>query len=318
MKPQSDSAPTVAVCIPCYNEAIAIGKVIQDFRHALPSADIYVLDNNSTDDTVTIAQQWGAEAIRVPLQGKGNTVRRAFSDIEADIYLLVDGDGTYDASAAPLMIDKLIHQHLDMVVGCRTEEGAGDAATYRKGHRIGNRLLTGLLARLFGGNFTDVLSGYRALSRRFVKSFPALASGFETETELTVHALELRMPYGEMATRYGSRPEGSVSKLSTYKDGLKILKTMIRLYAAERPLTFYFLIAGACLLLALILFIPVGIEYLHTGLVPRLPTAVLCTGLAVCGLLSASCGTILDQVTRARHETKRLHYLSISRWKPPR
>jgi glycosyltransferase involved in cell wall biosynthesis len=270
-----------------------------------------VFDNNSQDGTADVALAHGAEVVMVTHQGKGNVVRRAFADVEADVYILVDGDGTYEAAAAPAMVRKLREERLDMVVGCRQENVHDGREKYRSGHRFGNLMLTGILAAMFGGRFTDILSGYRVFSRRYVKSFPALSAGFETETELTVHALELRMPCGEVPTLYGSRPEGSESKLSTYRDGWRILKTMIRLYMAERPLSFFALISTALILLAFGLFIPVGLEYIQTGLVRRFPTAILSTGLAIMALLSAVCGLILDNVTRGRHEAKRLTYLAI-------
>jgi glycosyltransferase involved in cell wall biosynthesis len=301
----------VAVCVPCYNEALTVVGVIDGFRQHLPGARVYVFDNNSTDGTAQVAAQHGVEVFLVQHQGKGNVVRRAFADVDADVYILVDGDGTYDAAAAPGMVDKLLRERLDMVVGCREEDSRDQGEKYRSGHRFGNLMLTTVLATMFGGRFTDILSGFRAFSRRYVKSFPALSSGFETETELTVHALELRMPCGEVSTLYGSRPEGSESKLSTYRDGWRILKTMIRLYMAERPLKFFSLIGLAMAVLAVGLFAPVLIEYLQTGLVRRFPTAILSTGLIILSLLSAVCGLILDNVTRGRHEAKRLLYLSI-------
>jgi glycosyltransferase involved in cell wall biosynthesis len=297
--------------VPCYNEALTIGKVIEGFREHLPGASIHVFDNNSTDGTAGVARRHGAEVYLVQHQGKGNVVRRAFADVEADVYVLVDGDGTYDAAAAPEMVRKLTEDKLDMVVGCRQENAQDQGEKYRSGHRFGNFMLTTVLATMFGGRFTDILSGYRAFSRRYVKSFPALSSGFETETELTVHALELRMPCGEVQTLYGSRPEGSESKLSTYRDGWRILKTMVRLYMAERPLKFFGIIAAVLLLVAVGLFVPVGMEYIQTGLVRRFPTAILSTGIVIVSLLSGVCGLIQDNVTRGRHEAKRLMYLSI-------
>jgi glycosyltransferase involved in cell wall biosynthesis len=301
----------VAVCVPCYNEALTVAQVIADFRQHLPGAEVFVFDNNSKDGTADVARAHGATVFTVMHQGKGNVVRRAFADVEADIYILVDGDATYEAAAAPAMVRKLREERLDMVVGCRQENQHDEGEKYRSGHRFGNLMLTGILATLFGGRFTDILSGYRAFSRRYVKSFPALAAGFETETELTVHALELRMPCGEIATLYGSRPEGSESKLSTYRDGWRILKTMIRLYMAERPLRFFSGIGGGLLLLALALFLPVGLEFLETGLVRRFPTAILCATITLMALLAAVCGLVLDNVTRGRHEAKRLTYLAI-------
>jgi glycosyltransferase involved in cell wall biosynthesis len=308
--PESTFA-SVAVCVPCYNEALTIAGVIDGFRRHLPGCEVYVFDNNSSDGTAQVARQNDAEVYLVQHQGKGNVVRRAFADVEADVYILVDGDGTYDPAAAPAMVEKLLTERLDMVVGCRKEDASDQGEKYRSGHRFGNLMLTTVLATMFGGRFTDILSGYRAFSRRYVKSFPALSSGFETETELTVHALELRMPCGEVPTLYGSRPEGSESKLSTYRDGFRILKTMLRLYMAERPLKFFCMIALALMLLAVALFAPVLMEYMQTGLVRRFPTAILSTGIVIVSLLSVVCGVIQDNVTRGRHEAKRLLYLSI-------
>ncbi|MGC4059564.1 MAG: glycosyltransferase [Aquabacterium sp.] len=310
--PASDNNyASVAVCVPCYNEALTIAGVIEGFRRHLPGCQVCVFDNNSSDGTAQVARAHGAEVYLVQLQGKGNVVRRAFADVEAEVYILVDGDGTYDAAAAPAMVDKLLRERLDMVVGCREEDARDQGEKYRSGHRFGNLMLTTVLATMFGGRFTDILSGYRAFSRRYVKSFPALSAGFETETELTVHALELRMPCGEVSTLYGSRPEGSESKLSTYRDGWRILKTMLRLYMAERPLRFFSVIALVLMLVAVAIFMPVLMEYLQTGLVRRFPTAILSTGIVIVALLSAVCGLIQDNVTRGRHEAKRLLYLSI-------
>jgi glycosyltransferase involved in cell wall biosynthesis len=286
--------------------------VIADFRLAVPDAMIYVFDNNSTDQTAKVAIEAGAKVILAPYQGKGNVVRRMFADVEADVYVMVDGDATYDAGAVKKLIQELIQQDLDMVVGCRVDHG--EAANYRRGHRWGNRMLTSAVSHIFGGKFTDMLSGYRAFSRRFVKSFPALTRGFEIETELTIHALELRMPYGEILTQYGSRPEGSESKLSTFKDGFRILKTIIRFYMTERPIGFFGILAFLLMLTGCVLFFPVLEQYLMTGLVPRLPTAILSLGLILTAFLSMTCGLILDTVTRGRHEVKRLAYLSIPRY----
>lgn len=306
---EAPTPPRIAVLIPCFNEAVAIGAVVRDFRAALPGADIHVCDNNSTDGTLAAAAAAGALTSREALQGKGHVVRRMFADIEADLYVLVDGDGTYDAAAAPAMVAKAIAERLDMVTGTRvTPPDAGVA--YRPGHRFGNAVLTGLVRRLFGDRITDMLSGYRVFSRRFVKSFPALAEGFETETEFTVHALELRMPVGEVTTAYRERPPGSASKLRTIRDGIRILRTIVTLLRGERPLAF-FSAAGAMLLVAaLAIFAPVFAEYLETGLVPRLPTAVLSTGLALLGFLAFACGLILETVTRGRREAKRIAYLA--------
>lgn len=299
----------VALIVPCFNEEAAIGAVIESFRAALPCINIYVFDNNSVDKTAEVARSHGARLISVSLRGKGNVVRRMFADTEADVYIMVDGDATYDATVVSAMIDKLLDEQLDMVVGCRQATNASSA--YRSGHQWGNKMLTGSVAKMFGGQFTDMLSGYRAFSRRYVKSFPALAHGFETETELTVHALELRMPYGEIMTSYGARPEGSESKLSTYRDGWRILKTIGRLYISERPFAFFGLCAFILTALSLILAVPVIVEFFESGLVPRLPTAVLSASLMISAMLSLACGLILDTVTKGRHEVKRLVYLSI-------
>jgi glycosyltransferase involved in cell wall biosynthesis len=299
----------IAVILPCYNEEHAIARVIRDFQEALPEAEIFVFDNNSTDRTAEIARSAGARVVNVALKGKGNVVRRMFADVEADIYLMTDGDCTYDVSVARQLAEKLLQEHLDMVVGCRVDKG--EAENYRRGHRLGNRLLTGSVRRMFGGEFSDMLSGYRVFSRRFVKSFPALARGFEIETELTVHALELRMPWGEVDTAYGARPEESVSKLSTYRDGFRILKTILRLYRLERPLQFFGIFSIVFALASIGFAIPLLPEYLETGLVPRLPTAVLSTGLMLAALLTLGCGLLLDNVTLGRQEQKRMAYLSI-------
>lgn len=296
----------IAVLIPCYNESVTIGRVIEDFKASLPSATVYVFDNNSTDDTVLKAQAVGAQVRRVRGQGKGNVVRRMFADIDADIYVLVDGDATYDASSAPDMIGKLIAEQLDMVVGTRTHS-SHDA--YRAGHQFGNRLLTGAMILIFGESFTDMLSGYRVFSRRFVKSFPAASSGFETETELTIHAMELRMPCAEVPTLYGARPSGSASKLNTYSDGLRILATIIKLFAVERPLQFYSIIACVLAIIAVLLSIPLIVTYLDTGLVPRVPTAILCTGLALLSALTFFSGLTQQASAIGRRETRHLHYL---------
>lgn len=298
----------VAVLVPCYNEEAAIETVVKDFKAALPDATIYVYDNNSRDRTVEVAKAAGAVVRREPLQGKGNVVRRMFSDIEADVYVMVDGDATYHAASAPALIGKLIDEQLDMVNGQRVTE---IVEAYRLGHRFGNKLLTGLVAEIFGKRIQDMLSGYRVFSRRFVKSFPALATGFETETELTVHALELRMPIAEVPTPYKDRPPGSFSKLNTIRDGIRILRTIIVLVKEERPLQFFSSLAGLFALLAVLLGIPLFADYFATGLVPRLPTAVLATGLMLLAFLSLACGLILDTVTHGRREMKRLRYLAV-------
>lgn len=299
----------IAVLIPCYNEEKAIAQVVQDFRAVLPQAQIYVYDNNSRDRTIEVARAAGAIVRSEPLQGKGNVVRRMFSDIEADIYVLTDGDATYDAASAPAMIQKLLDGPLDMVNGARETE---IKAAYRPGHRFGNVLLTTMVALIFGDRFKDMLSGYRVFSRRFVKSFPALTAGFETETELTVHALELHMPTDEVKTPYRDRPPGSVSKLSTFKDGFRILFTIIVLIKEERPMQFFSLAAVFFALLSIILAVPVFEEYFHTGLVPRLPTAILAMGLMFLAFFSLTAGLILDTVTRGRREMKRMRYLNIA------
>jgi glycosyltransferase involved in cell wall biosynthesis len=298
----------VAVLVPCYNEEHAIAKVVADFRAALPEAVIYVYDNNSSDNTVEAASRAGAVVRRETYQGKGHVVRRMFNDVEADIYVLVDGDATYDAPSAPAMIARLLEHRLDMVVAARVDR---EEAAYRRGHRIGNRLLTGFVAHVFGRAFSDILSGYRVFSRRFVKSFPVLSGGFEIETELTVHALELELPVGEVATPYYARLTGSVSKLNTWRDGLRILWMVLKLYRTERPLAFFGSLGLALAIVSLGLAIPIFITYLHEGLVPRLPTAVLSTGLMVLAFLLLACGLILDTVTRGRREMKLLAYLAL-------
>jgi len=298
----------VAVILPCYNEEAAIGATVAGFRAALPDATIYVFDNNSTDDTIGQATAAGAIVRCEPMQGKGHVVRRMFADIDADIYVMADGDATYDASAAPAMIARLVDEHLDMVVGARASEVE---TAYRRGHRLGNRILTGILARLFGRSFSDILSGYRVFSRRFVKSFPILSSGFEIETEISVHALELRMPVGEMVTRYGARPEGSASKLSTYRDGWRILGTILTLFRIERPVLYFGSLGALFGFVALILAEPLVLTYAHTGLVPRFPTAILVTGLVIVAFLCFFTGLILDTVVRGRREIRRLAYLSL-------
>ncbi len=303
----------IAVLIPCYNEQAAVPSVIRAFQAALPGAAIHVYDNNSTDGTVAVARAAGASVRTERLQGKGNVIRRMFADIEADVYVLVDGDDTYDASTAPAMVAMLLRDQLDMVNGARVSD---IQAAYRRGHRLGNAVLTGLVARIFGDRVSDMLSGYRVFSRRFVKSFPALSGGFETETEFTVHALELRMPIGEVPTPYKERAAGSESKLRTYSDGFRILRTIALLVKEERPLAFFATIGAVLLLLAVLVAVPVLTEFVRTGLVPRLPTAVLATGLVLLSFLSLTCGLILDSVTRGRKELKRLSYLAISAFQP--
>lgn len=301
-------AHNIAILIPCHNEAVSIAGVVRDFRAAAPGAVVYVYDNNSTDGTVAAARSAGAVVRRETLQGKGNVVRRMFADIEADIYVLVDGDGTYDSGSCAGMIAKLVGEQLDMVTGVRTAVGEG---AYRPGHALGNTILTGMVRYVFGNRISDMLSGYRVFSRRFVKSFPALAAGFETETEISVHALGLGMPIGEVTTGYRERQAGSTSKLRTYTDGAMILRTIFVLIKEERPLSFFSLIGAILLVVGFGLGIPVVIEFARTGLVPRLPTAVLATGLVLLSFLSFTCGLILDSVARGRWEMKRLAYLAV-------
>ena len=300
--------PRIAVLIPCYNEEVTIAAVIGAFRTALPLATIYVYDNNSVDGTARIATVAGARVQREQRQGKGHVVRRAFAAGDADVYVLVDGDGTYDASAAPAMVALLLDQQLDMVNGARRDHAAG---AYRPGHRFGNHMLTYLVGSVFGRDVSDMLSGYRVFSRRFVKSFPALSAGFETETELTVHALELGMPIAEIQTDYAERPLGSASKLRTIRDGMRFLRTILVLVKDERPLAFF----GAAALLLLLLGIGFGasvvVEFMRTGLVPRLPTAVLASTLVLLAALAIACGFVLDSVARGRKELKRLAYLAV-------
>lgn len=300
--------PRVALIVPCYNEAPAIQAVVNDFKRVIPNLTCYVFDNNSSDATAEVARAAGAQVRHVKLKGKGNVVRRMFADVDADIYVMVDGDATYDATAAPMLIQTLIEGDLDMVVGSRVSD---QVAAYRPGHRFGNRILTGFVGFIFGRAFDDMLSGYRVFSRRFAKSFPAHSQGFEIETELAVHALELRMPVAEVATVYGSRLDGSVSKLSTYRDGVRILLTIFKLFKAEKPLAFFSIGFLLCLLLAMGLAVPLAITYLETGLVPRIPTAILCSGLVILGFLLLVCGLVLDTVTLGRIEAKRLAYLQI-------
>jgi glycosyltransferase involved in cell wall biosynthesis len=297
----------IAVLVPCYNEEAAIATVVADFRTALPEADIYVYDNNSRDRTVEAARAAGAIVRSEPLQGKGRVVRRMFAEVEADIYILVDGDATYDAPSARALAARVVTDRLDMVVGARVDQ---EEAAYRPGHRFGNRILTAFVADVFGKTFTDILSGYRAFSRRFVKSFPALSGGFEIETELTVHALELELPVAEIETRYYARPEGSHSKLNTWRDGVRILATIVELYRSERPLGFFSGIGISMAIMSVGFAIPIVITYLREGVVPRLPTAVLSTGLMIIAALAITCGLVLDTVTRGRREMKLLAYLA--------
>jgi glycosyltransferase involved in cell wall biosynthesis len=298
----------VAVLLPCYNEEAAVAQTVAAFRAALPDARVYVYDNNSNDRTREEAAAAGAIVRSERMQGKGHVVRRMFADVEADVYVMADGDATYDAAAAPDLVRKLVGEQLDMVVGARKSEVE---EAYRPGHALGNKLFTGLLSSLFGRSFSDIFSGYRVFSRRFAKSFPALSRGFETETEISVHALELAMPVAEVVTAYGARPAGSHSKLSTWRDGGRILRTIVHLYRIERPVLFYGSFALFLAALAVVLAIPLAITYFQTGLVPRFPTAILATGLMILAFLSFFTGLILDTVVRGRREVRRLHYLSF-------
>lgn len=304
---EAAQALRIALLVPCHNEAATVAAVVEGFRRSLPSAHCHVFDNRSVDATAEIARASGAEVHAVALRGKGNVIRRAFADVEADVYVMVDGDATYDAAAAPALVKRLVEDGLDMVVGARVDQ---DPAAYRAGHRFGNRLLTRCVAMMFGDSFDDMLSGYRVFSRRYVKSFPAHASGFEIETELAVHALQLRMPVAEIPTTYGARPQGSTSKLNTWRDGARILGTIGRLVMAERPLLFFSACAAATLLLSVLLAAPLFVTYLETGLVPRFPTAILCAALVQLSAILFGCGLVLDTVTRGRIEAKRLAYLA--------
>lgn len=304
----NEAKARIAVLIPCYNEEATIGKVVDDFRAALPSAEVFVYDNNSKDRTIEVARDAGAVVRTEVRQGKGNVVRRMFADIEADIYILADGDDTYDAEAAPLLVEALVREGFDVVSGRRI---ATAQAAYRAGHVFGNHLLTGLTAMMFQVKIADLLTGYRVMSRRFVKSFPFTAQGFGIETELTVHAVRLLMPVVEIDTRYKERPEGSVSKLNTWRDGFRILSTIALLVREERPLIFFSAIFLLLALVSLAVGAPVVYEYARTGLVPRLPSAILATGLMGIALLSLASGLTLDTVTRGRWESKRMAYLAI-------
>jgi glycosyltransferase involved in cell wall biosynthesis len=312
ISPPIAPTPRIAVLLPCYNEEIAIGDCVRAFRAALPQAAIYVYDNNSKDRTSAVAREAGAIVRSEPLQGKGNVVRRMFADVEADIYVMADGDNTYDATSAPAMVDRLRGENLDMVVGSRL--ASYENATYRRGHRTGNFLITWFVGFLFGNRFKDMLSGYRVFSRRFAKTFPALSAGFDIETELTVHTLSLNIPAAEVATAYAARPAGSVSKLNTWRDGFRILRAIVNLFRDERPLAFFSLLASVLAAASIVLVIPVVITFLQTGLVPRLPTAVLAASLMLLAFLTLVSGLILDTVSQGRREMKRLHYLQ---YRPP-
>lgn len=298
----------IAVLLPCHNEEIAIAQVIRDFRDTLPTAAIYVFDNNSTDRTREVALSEGAIVREEKLQGKGNVVRRMFSDIDADYYILADGDDTYDAGASIELLRCAFDNHLDMVNGSRESE---QTEAYRPGHRFGNKMLTKIVAMIFGNRIEDMLSGFRVFSRRFVKSFPALSTGFEIETELTIHALELNMPIAEVATIYRGRPEGSESKLHTFRDGVRILRLIMLLVKEERPLQLFSTLFAILATTSIVLAWPIVTEFMATGLVPRFPTAILSTGMMLLAFLSIASGLILDTVTHGRREMKRMWYLSI-------
>lgn len=301
----------VAVIIPCFNEEMAIASVVSAFRDALPDAHIYVYDNASTDATVARARRAGAHVGHEARRGKGNVMRKMFADVEADVYVMVDGDGTYDPAAAPTMVERLVNERLDMVVGARRPDAQDQGVVYRKGHTTGNAAFTRALRALIGGEFGDVFSGYRVMSRRFVKSMPVHSSGFEIETELSAHAVEIAASCAEVATRYGSRQDGSASKLNTYRDGLRIARTIIRLFEAVRPLQFFALCFMALTATALALAVPVVDQFARTGLVPRFPTAILAASIEIVALLCLACGIILRSVQRTRQEARRLVYLSI-------
>ncbi|SLN27273.1 glycosyltransferase family 2 protein [Oceanibacterium hippocampi] len=301
------SALRIAVLVPCYNEEAAIEAVVRDFRKALPTATVYVYDNNSKDRTVEIARAAGAVVRQETRQGKGFVVRRMFADIEADIYIMVDGDDTYEAAAAPRLVEALASRGLDMVNGARLET---DDAAYRAGHKFGNWMLSKIVRTVFGDEFRDMLSGYRVFSRRFVKSFPVMSAGFEIETELTIHALGLEMPSTEVMTSFSDRPAGSASKLNTFRDGFRILWTIMKLLKQERPMQLFSWSAFLLALVSVILIYPIVVTYLQTGVVPRFPTAILSTGLMLAAFLSFACGLILDTVTRGREEAKRMRYLA--------
>jgi glycosyltransferase involved in cell wall biosynthesis len=298
---------SIAVLVPCFNEEAAIAEVVAGFRAALPEAAIYIYDNNSTDRTAELAGAAGAIVRREPHQGKGNVVRRMFADVDADVFVLVDGDATYDAASARALVGRLIEDRLDMVVAARIDR---EEAAFRAGHRLGNRLFSAFVALVFDATFTDILSGYRVFSRRFVKSFPVLSRGFEIEIELTVHALELELPVAEIATPYYARPQGSASKLNTWRDGFRILATLVNLYRTERPLAFFSAIGAVLAAISVVLAIPIFATFLREGVVPRFPTAILSTGLMLLAFLFAVAGLILDTVTKGRREMKLIAYLA--------
>lgn len=304
------AAPVIAVLLPCYNEEATIANVVKAFAASLPGASIYVYDNASTDSTIDQARKAGAIVRRENLRGKGNVVRRMFADIDADIYVLADGDETYDATAAPALIDRLVSHELDMVVGIRVDSAEG---AYRSGHRIGNRIFNTIVATLFGAGFSDIFSGYRVFSRRFVKSFPADSSGFEIETELSTHALDLRLPTEEIPVAYRERPENSTSKLKTFRDGFRILWAIVRIYETHRPMRFFGGLGLVVAFVAIALGLPILTYFLRTGLVPRLPTAVLAAALMQLSWLCFACGIILQSMTRIRRDQHRMHYLDTSR-----
>jgi len=317
-QPTNDWSPkvegiAVAVLIPCYNEALSIEKVVADFQASLPGAHIFVYDNRSTDNTAEVAARAGAIVRSEPWPGKGNVVRRMFADIDADLYVMADGDGTYDASVASTMVDRLLNDHLDMVVGTRMNvyENA-----HRKGHGLGNRIFNGLYRNLFGPLFTDIFSGYRIFSRRFAKSFPAISSGFEIETEMSVHASQLRMPIAEMPTKYGARQEGSESKLHTFRDAFRILKTFLLLFKEIHPARFYGILAAVLAAGSVVISLPLLLTYIETGLVPRFPTAILATGMMLLAAICLGGGMVLDSVARGRLEQKRLVYLGMPQLRP--
>lgn len=299
----------IAVLVPCFNEADSVETVVGDFRRALPDAVIYVYDNASSDDTAALARSAGAEVRTERRRGKGHVVRRMFADVDADIYVLVDGDATYDAASAPAMIERLRGETLDVVSGRRV---AVEQEAYRFGHRLGNRWISGIVAASFGRSFEDLLSGYRVFSRRFVKSFPAMTTGFEIETETAVHALELNLPVAEMDTPYQARKGGGESKLSTLRDGFRIGGAILWLLKDVRPLLTFGLLSAGCVIAGLATGLPVVLEYLETGLVLRLPTAVLATGMMILAMVSLVAGLIMDGVARGRRESKRLSYLALA------